>query len=201
MGLSWFQFNALLSSVVLSSGLLGLQAQAAITPIPGGTPILPALQPANTCPQSLPTLMPLLLRDLPAYANRVSQRSIRRERAVNAFGYVLVANQVDSRPLTLGPGPYQPAPEQSTLGDALQQTFITTLERTYIDNQSATLQDYHWLFLVMTSQGWRLSMMYSQTGNYPQDQPPTPPRESTTGTIGQAVSLWLRDCQAGKIRP
>lgn len=201
MRLPWFQFNALLSGVALSSGVLSLQVQAAITPIPGGTPVLPAVRTPTACPQSLSILMPLLLRDLPAYANRVSQRSIRSERAVNVFGYVLVANQVESRPLTLGPGQYQPAPEQPTSGDALQQAFITTLERTYIDNQSVELQDYHWLFLVMTSQGWRLSMMYSQTGTYPQDQPPTPPRESTTGTIGQAVSLWLRDCQAGKIRP
>ena len=34
-----------------------------------------------------------------------------------------------------------------------------------------------------------------------QTRPPTPPRETSEGIIGQAVRLWLRDCRAGAIYP
>ncbi|MBA3923903.1 MAG: hypothetical protein H0X31_20300, partial [Nostocaceae cyanobacterium] len=39
--------------------------------------------------QDLNILLPLLMRDLPNYANRVSQRTRRKSRAVDFFSYIL----------------------------------------------------------------------------------------------------------------
>ncbi|MEB3336514.1 MAG: hypothetical protein VKJ46_03560 [Leptolyngbyaceae bacterium] len=170
----------------------------AVTTVPTTAPnALPTIPSPSTCPKDLKTLIPLLLQDLPSYANRTSQRALRRERAVNLSSYMLVAGQAETLPLSLGPGMYAPIPPDSA---QLQQVFITTLGRTYLGDQAVELQQFHWLFLTLTQNGWRLAMMYSQTGGYPKDQPPTPPRESTQGAVGQAVSLWLRDCQAGVLR-
>lgn len=43
-------------------------------------------------------------------------------------------------------------------------------------------------------------MMFTQTAAYPQQQPPSPPRDSSNGSIAQGIKTWLRDCQAGSIR-
>jgi len=74
------------------------------------------------------------------------------------------------------------------------------LERQYIDNQIIDIQTYHWLFLTQTDSGWRTVMMFSRFGNSAKNMPPTPPRETTNGIIGQGVKLWLKDCRAGTVR-
>lgn len=142
--------------------------------------------------QDLDKLINQLLQDLPSYANRVSQRARRLNRTVDIYSYVLLAGRPEFAPLTLGPGVYQPAEPQ--LGDQQpQQVFFTTLERQYIDGKPVELQQYHWLFLTKTDSGWRLAIMFSRTGSYPEGKPPTPPRESSDGVIAQAISTWLRD--------
>lgn len=150
------------------------------------------------CPAELETLTNLLLRDLPSYANRVASRS----NPINSPSgtYVILAGKAEFAPLTLGPGVYSPAaPVEGEL--VPKQVFFTTLERQYLTNRSDLLQNYHWLFLVQSNSGWRSVMLYSQLGSYPSENAPTAPRESSTGIIGQAVQLWLRDCRAGVIKP
>lgn len=150
------------------------------------------------CPVDVETLTNLLLRDLPSYANRVTSRS----RPINAPSgtYVILAGKPEFAPLTLGPGEYLPAaPVEGEI--VPKQIFFTTLEKQYLTNRADLLQHYHWLFLVQSDSGWRSVMLYSQLGSYPTENPPTAPRESSTGIIGQAVQLWLRDCRAGVIRP
>ncbi len=162
-----------------------------------------ALTTENTrfsCPAELETLIALLLRDLPSYANRVTQRARRRSRSVEVYSYVILAGRPEFEPLTLGPGEYNQAPPDYN-SENLRQVFITTLERQYVDNKPVLLQQYHWLFLTKTDSGWRLAIMFSQTGLYSNDRPPTAPRESSQGVIGQAIQIWLRDCRAGVIRP
>ncbi|HAZ48578.1 MAG TPA: hypothetical protein DDW76_16415 [Cyanobacteria bacterium UBA11369] len=152
------------------------------------------------CPKDLETLITLLLRDLPSYANRVTQRARRRSRSVEVYSYVILAGRPEFEPLTLGPGAYTPtAPDSNS--EQLRQVFITTLERQYVGNKPVLLQQYHWLFLTHTDSGWLLAMMFSQTGLYSDERPPTAPRESSQGVIGQAIQIWLRDCRAGVIRP
>jgi len=71
----------------------------------------------------------------------------------------------------------------------------------YLGGKAIESQHYHWLFLTQTPSGWRLALMFSRIGSSSPGRPPTPPRESSKGVIGQAVTIWLRDCRAGAIRP
>jgi hypothetical protein len=145
--------------------------------------------------QDVERLTTQLLKDLPSYANRVSQRARRRDRT-DLYSYILLVGHPEFAPLTLGPGEYKP----TSLVESPQQVFITTLERQYINGNPVELQQYHWLFLTQTSSGWRLAMMFSRIGAYPAKQPPTRPRDSSNGVIAQAIRTWLRDCQAGAVR-
>ncbi|NJR52397.1 MAG: hypothetical protein HC780_25295 [Leptolyngbyaceae cyanobacterium CSU_1_3] len=130
-----------------------------------------------------------MVRDLPGYANRVRTRLTQRT-AIGSMGSILLAGRPEFAPLPLKPGSETP-PQND-----LDQAFLTTLERQTVAGQPFDLQQYHWLFLAKTGRGWQLALMYTRTG-----QPTTPPRESSQGIIGQAVRTWLRDCNAGAIRP
>jgi hypothetical protein len=138
-----------------------------------------------------------MLPDLPAYTNRVTQRSSGLYRNEDRPGYVLIAGRPEFEPLTLGPGVYQPA--DAVAEDTPLQVFFTTLERQYIDGSSQALQHYHWLFLVRPNETWRLAMMFSVIGDQPPNEPPSPLYNSSQGAIAQAVRLWLRDCEAGAV--
>ncbi len=155
---------------------------------------------AETCPSDVQALTALLIRDLPGYANRVIQRSRRLNRTVDSFPYVIVAGKPEFEPLTLGPGVYTSAASVADL-EPPQQVFLTTLERQYRGDKVTETQHYHWLFLTQTPSGWRLAMMFSRIGSSSGTRPPTPPRESSNGIVGQAVSTWLRDCRTGTLRP
>lgn len=160
------------------------------------------LQPATleTCPADVETLTSQLIRDLPSYANRVIQRARRLNRTVDSFSYVLVAGKPEFVPLSLGPGQYSSAASVADV-EPPKQVFITTLERQYLRGKAIESQHYHWLFLTQTPGGWRLALMFSRIGSSSPGRSPTPPRESSKGVIGQAVTIWLRDCRAGAIRP
>ncbi|MEB3293600.1 MAG: hypothetical protein VKJ24_10605 [Synechococcales bacterium] len=147
-----------------------------------------------TCPQDITTLTQLLVRDLPSYANRLTVRNKRLSQLAN-LPTVILASQPDLQPLPLIPGGAIPS------DPTLQQVFITTLERQTTAQQVHQLQQYHWLFLVQTRRGWQLTQSYSRTGSYPAGKTITPPRESSQSTIAQSIKLWLRDCQAGAVRP
>ena len=152
--------------------------------------------------QTIETLTTQLLRDLPNYANRVSQRDRRFSRATDVYSYMLVAGKPEFAPLPLNPGGFSSdvSKNNSVASEKVEQVFFTTLERLYVKRKAVQLQQFHWLFLTKTKSGWRLVTMYSQIGHYPANEPPTPPRESSNGVIAQAVNTWLRDCQAGSVR-
>lgn len=152
-----------------------------------------------TCPADFEPLVGLLLRDLPSYANRLSQRLLATVPTIRNSSYVLITGQPDFTPLTLGPGQFEPTALDSETN--LRQVFFTSLERQYILGKKVDLQQYHWLFLAQTSAGWRLSLLFSRTGNYPGGQPPTPPRDNSNGVMAEAIRLWLRDCYTGRIKP
>ena len=154
----------------------------------------------ETCPADVETLTSQLIRDLPSYANRVIQRARRLNRTVDSFSYVLVAGKPEFAPLSLGPGQYSSAASVADV-EPPKQVFITTLERQYLGGKAIESQHYHWLFLTQTPSGWRLALMFSRIGSSSPGRSPTPPRESSKGIIGQAVTIWLRDCRAGAIRP
>ncbi|MBW4613688.1 MAG: hypothetical protein KME21_10465 [Desmonostoc vinosum HA7617-LM4] len=149
--------------------------------------------------QKLEILTTQLLRDLPNYANRASQRARRLQRRSDTYSYMLAAGKPEFTPLPLSVEGYSAnAPERPA--SEVKQVFFTTLERQYINQKVLELQQFHRLLLTKTNSGWRLVMMFSQTGSYPAKQPPSPPRDSSNGTVAQGIKAWLRDCQAGSVR-
>ncbi|MEH2433171.1 MAG: hypothetical protein V7K25_02785 [Nostoc sp.] len=149
--------------------------------------------------QNLETLTIQLLQDLPSYTNRASQRARRLRRSSDVYSYMLVAGRPEFIPLPLNLEEYSADASKSS-ASGVEQVFFTTLERQYIGKKAVELQEFHWLLLTKTKIGWRLVMMFSQIGSYSGQQPLSPPRDSSNGTVAQGVKTWLRDCQAGSVR-
>lgn len=158
------------------------------------------IRPPVECPEHVEALAPVMMRDVPNYSNRVSQRSRRSTRRFAPQSHILSAEQLEFD--TLDPrGDGLLPTEQELAANGLESIFFTTLERQYLESEIIMLQHYHWAFLAQTQQGWHLAFMYSRLGDYPANDPPSPPRNSSEGVIAQAVRLWLRDCEAGAIDP
>ncbi|MEB3310219.1 MAG: hypothetical protein VKJ02_08295 [Snowella sp.] len=152
--------------------------------------------PAGTCPQTLDGLAPKLLADLPSYSNRVIQRSIvNYQQNPISRSYVIIASQPELDPLPLSQRQYQPA-----FPDTSEQLFFTLLERQYATKRVTQLQSFYWGFFTLTDQGWRLLRLFSQLASTHKNDPPLPPQEVSNGAIGQAINLWLRDCNAEGIQ-
>jgi hypothetical protein len=156
-------------------------------------PAPPALIAARiTCPTDIDQLAPILLRDLPSYANRVIVRR-RSVDQLNTLPNILLAGKAESEPLPVAAAPPDPQ---------VKQLFFTTLERQRVGEDFRELQQFHWLLLTPTTTGWQIVLSYTRTGAYPQAAGGiTPPRESSDGPIAQATKIWLRDCQAGAVAP
>ncbi|MFM7426043.1 MAG: hypothetical protein ACKO7W_13810 [Elainella sp.] len=182
-----------LTSLLAASSANGIPPTQIARPT-APTPAPDLIRPPSQCPSQLQTLMPLMLRDLPSYANRVNQRAYTNYRTSERPGHVLLAGRPEYEPLSLGPGEYSSATESE-----VSQVFFTTLERQYFSGQAIQLQHFHWLFLIPTEQGWRFVLMLSSVGSQPADEPPTPPRDSSQGVLAEAIRLWLRDCAAGSV--
>ncbi|GAP98242.1 hypothetical protein [Leptolyngbya sp. NIES-2104] len=153
--------------------------------------ISPAQSARIACPTEVEPLVQALLPDLPGYANRITVRSrlgnIRLPR-----NSVVLAGRPEFAPLSLN--------SDRPIDPTLKQAFITTLERETVSGKAIDLQQFHWLFLTRTSEGWQLVLMFTRIGTTTPDQPITPPRNSREGAIGQAIQLWLRDCNVRGIR-
>lgn len=123
----------------------------------------------RTCPADVPSLSTALAKDLPDYLNRIYIRlRIRRE--------VMAISQPELEPLPL-------APDQPR--DRLpQQIFLSILERQ--TGQVKTSQRAYWLFLVPTTNGWRLAMAFMRIGQ-------APPVDVSDAAIADATNKWLRD--------
>lgn len=174
------------------------------------------LRPSEACPAEYENLVTTLLRDLPQYANLVAARSFRLPMnrpapdtsgattppTPSPVGTMLIASQPDFEPIDLTDRAFGAGLDPAS---DLRQVFFTTLERQYLSHQVVSLQQFHWLFLVQTEDGWRSVLIYSSLGGDPArplaDQRLTPPQESSQGIVGQAVRLWLRDCRAGAVFP
>jgi hypothetical protein len=144
--------------------------------------------------QNLETITTQLLQDLPSYANRATQRARRRSRSSDFFSYVLAAGRPEFTPLPLNPGS-ENANTGNSSTSGVEQVFFTTLERQYVGGKAIESQEFHWLLLAKTSSGWRLVMMFSQTGLDSAKQLRSPPRDSSKSAIAQGINTWLRDCQ------
>lgn len=150
------------------SKLVAAIALIAFTYIP--TPVKAETYINNrTCPADFPSLSKALAKDLPDYLNRVYSRlRIKRE--------VMTISQPELEPLPL-------APDQAR--DRLpQQVFLSILERQ--TGKTTTSQRAYWLFLVPTSNGWRLAIAFMRNGQ-------APPVDVSDAAIADATNKWLRD--------
>ncbi|WP_009544333.1 hypothetical protein [Crocosphaera subtropica] len=159
------------------------------------SPIQAFSKRSETCPSDVETLMTRMLKDLPGYSNRVAQRSRIGDRSVEIYNYILVAGNPEFEPLPLSNLQYEPE-----LPDETKQVFFTTLERQYTPTEAILLQNYYWLFLTPTSEGWRLVLLFSQLADLEQGDLPLPPQNAMNGAIGQGIKLWLKDCRAGVLK-
>jgi len=148
-----------------------------------------------SCPDDVTQLASLMLKDLPKYSNRVIQRSQSLNRKAGIRRYIITATQAEFEPLDLPRIKYS-----STDQEQPKQLFFTVAEKQYNKTKITTSQTFHWLFLTQTKAGWQEVLMFSRFANSKVENPPTPPRETTNGIIGQGVQLWLRDCRAGTVR-
>ncbi|MEG3908276.1 hypothetical protein Q5691_00110 [Microcoleus sp. w1-18aA5] len=144
----------------------------------------------SPCPADLETLVDRLLQDLPSYANRVIVRSHFSPNKNTPSGYALPQIILAGRP------EFEPLP--LTFEDALpenaSQVFITTLERQYRGGKRVEVQQYHWLFLTKTENGWELAKLVSRFGNAADIRPLL--SQDSESEIAEAIRLWLRDCHA-----
>jgi hypothetical protein len=149
----------------------------------------------NTCPEKLDSLTNILVRDLPSYANRIFQQ--RRKRTDQLYSSIVTASIPDLQPIEIVSREYPARFPQA----APVQLFVSTLERQYTGIQSAQLQQFHWIFLAKTRFGWRLVNIYSRTSGLPSANTPiTPPIESSKTIVGEAIRMWLKDCDLGKVK-
>lgn len=147
-----------------------------------------------SCPQDFAVLSSLLIRDIPGYTNRILQSSVADIPTAYRPAYVITASLPERMPLDIRDRVYTTLPDSS---DDVYQLFFTTLERQYSGLDDISIEHFHWLFLVPDEQGWRMVFMFSaiEAG----DRAQIPPRDSSQGSVGQAVQRWLRDCRAEAI--
>lgn len=154
-------------------------------------PIPPVQAAQIACPTEVEPTVQAMLRDLPGYANRIAVRS-RLGSIRSSRNSVILAGRPEFAPLPLN--------SDRPIDPTLKQAFITTLEREIVSGKAIDIQQFHWLFLTRDPQGWQLALMFTRIGTPTPNQPITPPTESREGVIGQAVQLWLRDCNVRGIR-
>lgn len=161
----------------------------------------PAFGESSSCPIELEPLVEAMLPELPGYINRELQRSrsaaLGGSRSIgdpNASTSTILAGRPEFEPLPPGTA-RSTIPMDTNPEEAVYQAFITTLERTYINDRILEFQGYHWLFLTQSPSGWRLVLVFSSWGSSPTDGTTTPPQDSTNSAVGQGVSTWLRDCR------
>ena len=155
-------------------------------------PVQAQASATKPCSQTLDSLIPQLLSDLPSYSNRVGQRAQQFDLEVPLDTYILIAGNADFDPLPLPQKQWQPTVKNTT-----QQVFFTTLEREYTQRRLIERQNFYWAFFVPTNRGWQLAVLYQQLGGESPNSPTSPRRDASTGGIAQGINLWLRDCQAG----
>ncbi|WP_052754552.1 hypothetical protein [Calothrix sp. 336/3] len=160
-------------------------------------PVLARKISSNCAQDNLETLTNNLLRDLPSYANRVNQRGRRLRRKVDFYSYVVTAGRPEFTPLPLKLE-LSEANKNQNFEANIRQVFFTTLSRQYKRPKTIEVQEFHWLLLTKSENGWWMVMMFTQSRGERSSTVPTPPRDSSYGDIGQGVNLWLRDCRAMK---
>lgn len=144
----------------------------------------------NSCPEEIENLGNYLVKDIPSYTNRILQKSSNLSRKIAPFPvYVVNASKSELNAFPLPENEFKLQDEKD-----IKQIFFTTLERQYPHKDRVIeTQNYHWLFLARYENKWLLIKSLSRFGSS-NSQKISPIKDSTQGTMGQAVKLWLKDC-------
>ncbi len=136
-----------------------------------------------------PIIAPLM-QALPSYTNRVLQRSPEVGLGEKS-GYIILAQDLTQAPFSI----------KTELTDKknISSIYLMTWERRYRNQTVFNVKRYHWLFLRHTAQGWEVVKLFSQSGPYPGYKLFPDPMDTTKGAMAEAIRLWLRDYQAGKV--
>lgn len=146
---------------------------------------------SSGCAHDLGSLSRSLVDNLPDYGNRIIQRTQTAHRSLDINNYIVVAGKPEQQDLGLPQFQYNQVTDKN-----IKQVFFTTLERQYQGKKVIERETYHWLFLTRVEDQWRMVTMFSRFGSTSSNNIPSPPQDSSQGIIGQAVKLWLRDCNA-----
>ncbi len=167
--------------MVISPQNLGLKLTLALVSMGLSASIADA---TPTCSKQFEPFMGEMLKDLPAYINRVNTQ------ARNAQNSVLLAAKADYQPLQL------PTASGNVVSqdDEVEQVFFTTLLRRFSDRQIVYQQEHHWLFMAPSDRGWEFVQMYSILSPYPVASLSTAPRNSSEGSVATAIRNWLKNC-------
>lgn len=152
----------------------------------------------NQCTKEITELSNQLVAEISDYGNRVIQTSRRRERNAAMMPiYIVTAGQPEFEDLPLSYRSYG-----SNQASEIKQVFFTTLERHYLSNSRLEeAQNYHWLLLTSTDTGgWEMVMLLTRFGEVAQSEVVSPPVDTTSGIVGEAVRRWLRDCRYGALK-
>ncbi len=141
------------------------------------------------CPRELEPMVERMLEELPSFINRENTR------ADNRSTYVLLASAADFSALPLLHS--TPSPDTET---AVKQVFFTTLVRRYSGQETIYHQEHHWLFLAESPRGWEFVQLYSILDSYPSQKAPLPSRNSSRGSVAQALKNWLNNCRSSQQR-
>ncbi|NEQ49789.1 MAG: hypothetical protein F6K11_06590 [Leptolyngbya sp. SIO3F4] len=153
------------------------------------------LRPQTACPEDFETLSSLLIRDIPSYTNRILQSTVADISTAYRPAYVIAANNPERTPLNIDSQVYTTEPSRD---ESLRQLFFTTLERQYSNAlEETSINHFHWLFLVPSEDGWQMVFMFSAIEAEGEVQ--LPARDSSNGSVAQAIKRWLRDCRADAV--
>ena len=143
-----------------------------------------------TCSKDFEPLMEEMLKELPAYINRVNTR------ARNTKNSALLAAKADFQPLKLPTASENLGPQDPEV----EQVFFSTLLRRLSDRQIVYQQEHHWLFMAPSERGWEFVQMYSVLSPYPVASISTAPRNSSEGSVATAIRNWLKHCHYQQTR-
>ncbi|MGY6530999.1 MAG: hypothetical protein ACXITR_13830 [Cyanobacterium sp.] len=146
----------------------------------------------NICSGDITEVSTKLVNEISDYGNRVIQKSRRGGANSSTMPiYIITAGKPEFEPLPLSNNNFG-----SDKPSEIEQVFFTTLERHYLSNtRLEETNNYHWLLLTPTDRGWQMVMLLTRFGEVAQSEVVSPPVDTTSGVLGEAVRLWLRDCR------
>ncbi|AUC59805.1 hypothetical protein AA637_01000 [Cyanobacterium sp. HL-69] len=146
----------------------------------------------NQCRADINHLGDKLVNEIGDYGNRIIQKT-RRGGANSPIMpiYIVTVGQVEFEELPLSEKSYG-----ANNSSHIEQIFFTTRERQYLsDTRLEETNNYHWLLLTSTDRGWDMVMLLTRFGEVGDNGLVSPIVDTTSGVVGEAVRLWLRDCQ------